>query len=202
MLVVEARELQLRQARELAVGARLARGEHDRRGLRQQPPGDEPQDLARRAVEPLGVVDAGQQRLALGDLGEQRHSAEGDEEAVGRVTGGEAERHAQGALLGLWQAVELPEQRGAELMQPGERQLHLGLDAGDPGDAEPRRLLDGVAQQRRLADPRISADDEDRAAAVAGVVQQPPDGLAFAQPVLKLPLVVGSHRDTRRYRVR
>ena len=56
-------------------------------------------------------------------------------------------------------------------MQPRERQLHLGLDPRDLRDPEAGRLLGGVSQQRRLADARLAADDQDGAAAVARVVQ-------------------------------
>jgi hypothetical protein len=44
-------------------------------------------------------------------------------------------------------------------MGPGERQLHLRLDARDLRDAESGRLPSGVAQQRGLADARLAADD-------------------------------------------
>ena len=65
-------------------------------------------------------------------------------------------------------------------MQPGERQLHLGLDAGDPRDAEAGRLPRAVVQERRLADARLPADDQDRALAAADVLQQPVERLALA----------------------
>jgi hypothetical protein len=48
-------------------------------------------------------------------------------------------------------------------MQPGEGELHLGLDARDPGDATLGGLLGDVRQQRRLADARLAAQDLYRA---------------------------------------
>jgi hypothetical protein len=45
-------------------------------------------------------------------------------------------------------------------MQPRERELHLGLDARRSRDARPRRLLADVLEQRRLADPRLAAQDQ------------------------------------------
>ena len=48
-------------------------------------------------------------------------------------------------------------------MQPGERELHLRLNARDPDDATPRRPLGDVLQQRRLADPRLAAHHQHRA---------------------------------------
>ena len=52
-------------------------------------------------------------------------------------------------------------------MQPGERQLDLGLDAGDLGDAEPRTPAGPRSAAAPTADARVSADDEDVAATVA-----------------------------------
>ena len=105
--------------------------EHDRDRLGEQPARDEPEHLRGGLVEPLEVVDDAQQRLLLGDLRQQAERGQADEEAVGRRAGREAERDPQRVLLRLRERVEAVEQRRAELMQPGERQLHLGLDAGD-----------------------------------------------------------------------
>jgi hypothetical protein len=45
-------------------------------------------------------------------------------------------------------------------METGVRQLHLGLHAGDAGDATPGRRLDGILEERRLADTRLAAEDQ------------------------------------------
>jgi hypothetical protein len=65
-------------------------------------------------------------------------------------------------------------------MQSRERQLHLGLDPADPGDAKGGRLLSAVLQEGGLADARLAADDQDRTLAAADVLQQPVERLAFA----------------------
>jgi hypothetical protein len=65
-------------------------------------------------------------------------------------------------------------------MQSGERQLHLGLDAGDPGDAKSGCLSSAVVQEGRLADARLAADDQNRALAATDVVQQAVERLALA----------------------
>ena len=57
-------------------------------------------------------------------------------------------------------------------MQPGVGQLQLGLHARDVRDPEARRVVRDPAQERGLADPRLPADDEHRALAAAGAVQQ------------------------------
>jgi hypothetical protein len=56
-------------------------------------------------------------------------------------------------------------------MQAGERELHLGLDACDTGDATPRRLLGNVIQQRRLPDPGLAAQNLHRALPRANALQ-------------------------------
>ena len=87
VLVVQARERQLRQAVELVLGcparARRTRSPPTRpaaAGRRSRAPG-------RGAVEPLRVVDEAEQRPLLGDRGQQAEHRQRDQEAVGRVAG-------------------------------------------------------------------------------------------------------------------
>jgi hypothetical protein len=134
VLLGEPSERELRQAHQLALIRRLAHCEHDRHRLRQQPSRDEAEDLTRGGIEPLGVIDETQQRPLRGDLGQQAERGEGDQEAVGGSTGSQAQRDTEGGLLRLGKRAEPAEHRSAELMQSRERQLHLGLDPGDPGD--------------------------------------------------------------------
>src|SRR3712207_9390160 len=67
--------------------------------------------------------------------------------AVGRITGGETQRDAQSHLLRLRQRGEVLEHRAAELMQPGERQLHLRLDTRDVCYAEAGCLPAGRSEE-------------------------------------------------------
>ena len=67
-------------------------------------------------------------------------------------------------------------------MDPGERQLHLRLHAGDLRDTEARGSTNGVLQQRRLADARFAADDQDGAPTAADVREQPVDHGPLAGP--------------------
>jgi hypothetical protein len=163
--MVEPFEPQLRQARQLALLARLADGEHDRHRLGQQPARHESDHLHGGAVEPLEIVHETQQRLRLGHLRQETERRQAHEEAVRSSAGREAERDPQGVLLRLRERSEATEQRHAELMQTRERQLHLRLDAGDLDDPETRSLTGGETQQRRLAHARLAADGEHAAAA-------------------------------------
>ena len=73
------------------------------------------------------------------------------------------ERDSQRVFLRAGQCLEPVEHGRAQLMQPGEGELHLRLDARDPCDATLRGPLGDVLQQRRLADPRLAAQDLHRA---------------------------------------
>src|SRR3954447_23674904 len=64
-------------------------------------------------------------------------------------------------------------------MDRRERQLHLRLDASDLGDAEPRRLARGVAQQRGLSDARRAADHESGASTASGSSEHTVEALAL-----------------------
>ena len=57
-------------------------GADDRDPLGEEAAGDEPEDLLRRLVEPVRVVDDADERLLLGDLGEERQRGEPDQEPV------------------------------------------------------------------------------------------------------------------------
>jgi hypothetical protein len=67
-------------------------------------------------------------------------------------------------------------------MDPGVRQLHLGLHSRDLLDTEARGLTSGVLQQRRFADARFAADDQNGALTAANVCDQPVEQFALAGP--------------------
>jgi len=102
-------------------------------------------------VKPLRVVHEDDERRRLGHLGKQAEDREGHEEALRRLATLQSERHPQSVLLRLRQRIELAQHRRAQLVQPGERQLHLGLHAGGARDAAAGGALRDVLQQRGLA---------------------------------------------------
>ena len=193
VLVIQAGEHQLREAREPTIRAGLARCEHDRNRLSQETPSDEPEDLERGVVEPLRVVDEAEQRLLLRDLREEGERPESYKEAIGRVPGREAERDAQSTLLGLRKTIELAEHRRAELMEASKWELHLGLDPGDLRDPESGGPVSDIPQQRRFSDARFAPDDQDGAAAVARVFQESVERFTLAVSVAKPPKGLGRH---------
>jgi hypothetical protein len=65
-------------------------------------------------------------------------------------------------------------------------QLHLALDSGCACDPELSRRLDCVPEQRRLANARLAADDQDSAVSAARGIQQPVEHLALPLPAKQL----------------
>ena len=169
-----------REARQLL--ARLALREHDGHRLGSQPARHEGECLRRGAVEPLCIVDEAEQRSLLGHFGQEGQGSEPDEESIGRFTRAQAEGRGERVALGVRQLRETIQHRQAELMQAGERKLHLGLDPRGPRDATFRPARGEVLEQRGLADARLATQDEDSAMAREDVVDHLIEGLALAPP--------------------
>jgi hypothetical protein len=64
----------------------------------------------------------------------------------------ESEHDAERIALGLRQAVQPVEERRTQLLNRSEREFHLRLDSGRPGDPELARGLNRTFEQRRFAD--------------------------------------------------
>ena len=144
----------------------LAKPHHHRERIGVEAAGDEGERIGRWAVEPLDVVGDNQDRRADGRVRQQRERCEGDEERVLGRSLDEAERHAERRVLWLRQRLESAQDGSKQLVETGERQVCLGPDAGrledshTPGPGQ----HDGPFQERRLADPRIAADQQRSAA--------------------------------------
>lgn len=74
------------------------------------------------------------------------------------------------------------EHRRAQLVQSGEGELHLGLDAPDLGDEASRGPLARVVQQGRLSHPGLAAQDQHRTSAGSDPLHQAIQCLALAVP--------------------
>ena len=171
---------QLRQSRQVV--ARLPRREDQADRFRLQAARDEREDLRRGAIEPLLVIHQADQRPLLGHLGEQAQDGQGDEEAIRRRPGTDAERGPQRIALRNRETLEAIQHRRAQLMQPGEGKLHLRLDTSGPHHTAARRLLDHVLQQRRLAHARFAAHHQRPALTRANSFDEPVEHVAFAAP--------------------
>ena len=90
-------------------------------------------------------------------------------------------------MLGLRETLHELEERRTQLLNRRERELHLRLDPGRPGDPKLARRLDRVLEQRGLADARFAVHHQHAAAPAAHAVQQPVEHLALAFPADQLP---------------
>jgi hypothetical protein len=107
-------------------------------------------------VEPLRVIDEADQRLLLGDLGEQRQRGQPYQEPVGRGAGAAAEHRRERVALRTGQPAEPVQHRRAQLVQAGISQLHLRLDADGPRDVPVGGPVGQVTKQRALARARLA----------------------------------------------
>jgi hypothetical protein len=102
------------------------------------------------------------------------------------------ERGRQGTGLRAGKPLEPFEHRHARLVERGECQLDLGFHPDRARDPEIRRLLDRRVQERRLANPRLTAHDQRPAATRAHALQQTVEHLTFGTPAAQHP---GATRD-------
>jgi hypothetical protein len=165
----------------------LARGEHERDLLRQQAASDERKRPRRRMVPPMRVVNNSQERPLLGRLGQQAEDGQSNQERVWRGARDESERDAKRLVLGLRETVQQVEERGTQLLNRCERELHLRFDPPRPGDPKLARGLNRVFEQCRFADARYAVHHHQDAAPAAHAVQQPVEHLALAFPAEQPP---------------
>ena len=144
----------------MPLAGRLADGEDQPDRLRPEPAGDEGQRLRRGAVEPLRVVHDRDQRPLLGHVGQQAQDGQTDQEAIRGVAVAQPEGRAERVALRAGQALQAIHERRAQLLEAGERELHLGLDARRPGEGAPGRAPREVLEQRALADAGLAAQHE------------------------------------------
>src|SRR5918994_2033110 len=149
--VVESHDGQVAESSEKVVADAGARRAHERYPLGEETAGDEADDLCCGLVEPLRVVDDADERLLLGDLGEERERRERDQESVGRRPGASAEDRRERVVLRKGQALEMVEHGRAELMKAAVGELHLRLDTGGSRDAPAGDAVTQIAQQGALA---------------------------------------------------
>jgi hypothetical protein len=107
----------------------------------------------------------------LGNLSQQSEHRQPHLEPVRCRAEAKTERDLDGLALRSREALERAKHRPEQLLQPGERELHIGLHARRPSDDASRRLFDELLEQGCLADPRLAADNHDSAASRPDVGQ-------------------------------
>ena len=162
---------------------RLARAhgqQHDDR-VGEQAPRGEHQRRRRGPVDPLHVVREHDDGPLLREGRQQAERRRADEMRLRGGGGREAERGLERRALRAGQALELAQHRAQQLVQPGEGDLDLRLDAAHAQHRDRARRVGGVLEQRRLADPRVAAQDQDPARALAGPRHQRVDAPALGR---------------------
>jgi len=147
--------------------------EHD--ALAAEPAAREQERFARRRVEPVGVVHDGEHGCLFGSRREKAERRRGGSEPVARRRRSQGEGARQHRGLWLGDAVEEGQERPQQIGKPGERQLGLGLERLGAQDGEPGRRRGDLVEQGGLPDPGVAVDDQCRAHAATGTVQQPVD---------------------------
>ena len=133
------------------------------------------------------------------DLGQVPHEAEqaehgdADEETVGRGTGAEPEGHTQRLALRGREPLAQVEHRSAQLVQTGERQLHLRLDARGVRHPASGRASADIVQQSRFSDPRLAVHQHSPPATGTHVGDQTVQDRTLSTPTPKLLLGARSH---------
>ncbi len=145
---------QLRQLSQFRAHNAGAEDQADR--LSPQPARHEPQHLRRGTIKPLSVINHAHQRPASRHLRQQAKHPKPDQEPVRRRPQLQAERGPQRPGLRRRQSLEPIQHRRAQLMQPGERQLHLRLHPRRARHPATRGVPGHVLQQRRLAHARLT----------------------------------------------
>ena len=157
----------------LSSAAGLARREHDRDRLRQQPASDERERQRRRLVQPLRVVDHAEQRALLGRLREQAERRQTDQEAVRRFARHSARTPRAGHLC-------CGPGRRSSRSRRGAHSCCSAANGSSISDSTPTARMsrrsaagpDRVLQQRSLAHARFAAEHERAALTGAHRVEQ------------------------------
>src|SRR6188472_1917507 len=120
----------------------------------------------------MRVVDDEEQRVLLGRHAEEAEHTRVDGEPIRTFGRLERERSGEGARLRLRNLRQKGEQPPEEGLQARKWELGLRLDRRVVQHLEAPRLLHGVIEKDRLADPRAAAEHERTAPAEARLPQQ------------------------------
>jgi hypothetical protein len=175
---VQSRQARAVEPRRLA----LAHGQDHRDRIGDETAEREEQGIRARPVQPVRVVHQHDDRGLLSVGGQQAECPRTHGEAARRAGRPEGERASQCLGLRAGDPVDPGQRRPQELEQAGERDLSLRLHPAGPEHAQAGRLLPGVGEQGRLADPDLPDDGEDPAAARAGLVEQTDERLLLPVP--------------------
>ena len=158
---VELETRQIFQMLGLSSGIGTHRAQHQSGGVR-QPASDEGEDIQRRWIEPLCVVDDQHQWLLLRCLLDQPEDGEVDQQTLRRGSVIDAERSQHSAPLPTGQSFCMPQQRIDQFMQTGESDSRLALHARAAQLTEPQRSRASgqLGHQGGFPQTRLALDDQ------------------------------------------
>jgi len=182
LAVAEPFKGQLGQPGEDVVADARTRGADERNPLSEDAASDETEDLGGGLIEPLRVVHNADERLLVGDQGEQCQGAEPHQEPIRRRPGRLAEYRRERVALRGGHLLEAVQQRRAELMNAAVGHLHLGLGTDGGRDTPAGDTVGHVAHQRALAHAGLPAQNGDPTSTGENVGQEPVECLAFGPP--------------------
>ena len=116
--------------------------------------------LRRGPIQPLRIVHDADERALPGHLRQQAQDGQADREAIRSVPAPQAERGPERVVLRLGQPLEPVEERRAQLMQPGEGEVHLRLHARRLRHPAAPGVLSQVVKQCGHACPCLAAHDQ------------------------------------------
>ena len=97
-------------------------------------------------IEPLRVVDQAQEWSLLSTVREEAQHSEPDEKPIGPSARGQAKGCPERITLWRRQPIETSQQWRTQLVESGERKLHLRLDSDDLQNPAALRALCGVSK--------------------------------------------------------
>ena len=99
----------------------------------------------------------------------------------------QSERDTKRLALGMWEACHKLEERRTQLLNRRERELHLRLHPGRPGNPKLAPSRGRVLEQGGLADARFAVHHHHPATPAAHAIQQSVEHLALAFPAEQPP---------------
>jgi hypothetical protein len=164
---------QLGKSGQLVVPTGVALREQETDGLRGKASGHEGEHLCRGPIKPLDVIDDADQRMLLRRVGQQAEQGQSDQKSIWLRARAQPERGRHGVTLWRRQPSATVQQSRAQLMQAGERELHLPFGPKCAQDPASLGALDGVLQERRFADSVLAAEHQHRGLPQPRFCQQP-----------------------------
>ncbi len=138
--------------------------------------------MHRGLVDPLSIVYKPDDRLLFGCSRYQIQGGDTYEESLRRGTLSETARLIQNVPVQHREFCLVPAEWSAKLLKAGVRELHLGLDAARPADAEVIGVLGQTAKQSRLPDARFPSKHENTSPALSSPVQEGGELSLFLTP--------------------